>query len=303
MGTNRARDLILIGAVVAIAVAALWPAASPEGDAGTGAGGPAGASTGAPAPQPDRPTGAVPAAPAPPSGSSAFPLVEGARWIYHVEGPKALVPSNEWTMELRALPSAAGPGEIAAGFGEEREAFPVWDDGGRVRFAGLPFTAPLEFSKNVPISVEGSLFPAGGLIPEGASWEQVMVREVVHEMATEKGRPEGVPARCVETDRALAAELADVVVPAGTFPARRVDWTCRVELFRGKRPILDPLTAKAFRTEIMWIADGVGIVRRRVEHAFPSKAIVVFDLLDTTIPPPRGGPPTAGRRPAHRSER
>jgi hypothetical protein len=78
-------------------------------------------------------------------------------------------------------------------------------------------------------------------------------------------------------------------VPAGRFSARRIDWTSRIELAAGARPVLDPLTAEPFRTEVMWVAEGVGIVRRRVEHSIPTKAVVTFDLVSYTVPPPAGG--------------
>jgi hypothetical protein len=289
MTGNRIRDFVLIAAFVAIAVAALWPdrggrsaddARAEKGPA-SGAGG---TGRGAIRETPPPPEPVIPA-----STDAALPLAVGARWVYHVDGPKDRLPGTEWTMEIRSLPAGDRPGEVAVGFGLEREFFPIWSDGGAVRFAGLPFTAPLEFSGTRPSSVGGTLTPSRRGLVEGAAWSQILTREVAHVMATPKGGSEKVTARGVQTDRALAGELADVIVPAGRFSARRVDWTCRLDLMRGKRPILDPLTAKAFRTEIMWIAPGVGVVRRRVEHAFPEKAVFTFDLTSTTIAPPREG--------------
>jgi hypothetical protein len=290
MKSNRTRDIVLIAAVVAVAVAALWPAKSPQKEDE------AGEEKGAKAERVTSPSSGDAArkrveAPAPvvAAKGSAFPLVAGARWVYHVEGPKDLVPDSEWTMEVRSVPVGSEPGEIALGFGVERQLFPIWDDEGRIRFAGLPFTAPLEFTGTRATSVEGVFLPAGRGLVEGAAWSQTLNRDVSHEMMSPKGSAEKIAARGVETDRAIAGELADVIVPAGKFPARRVDWTCRLELLRGKRTILDPLTAKAFRTEIMWVAEGVGIVRRRVEHVFPSEVVIVFDLMSTTLSTPRDG--------------
>ena len=291
MTGRHIRDIALVAAFVAIAVAALWPergakpvdeGRAPRGATAEGAEGGRDRAAGEPgrtAPEPSIPASAI----------SAMPLAVGARWTYHVDGPKDLLPGDEWTMEIRAVPADGQPGEVAVGFGVEREFFPIWEDDAGIRFAGLPYNAPLEFSGTRPSSVEGKLVPPRRGLVEGASWTQILSREVQHEMATPKGIMEKVAARGVQTDRALAGEVSDVIVPAGRFQARRVDWTCRLELVRNKRPILDPLTAKAFRTEIMWIAEGVGIVRRRVEHAFPAKTVITFDLVSTTVSPPRGG--------------
>jgi hypothetical protein len=294
MQTNRLKDIILIAAVVAIAVAALLPARAP-----------------APAERPperrDRPpdegapgagTGvAKPAAPAPPerapgptsAPSTAFVVAVGSAWVYHVEGPGELVPDNRWTLEVRSLPDGEAPGEVAAGFGAERLTYPLWIEGGAIRLAALPFVEPLELRGTRPTAVEGILVPSRGAFGEGAVWSQRYERGGEHEMTNAKGKPARVAVQGVQNDRALAGEQAVITVPAGSFPARRVDWTGRIELAAGARPVLDPLTAAPFRKEVMWIATGVGIVRRRVEHALPTETVITFDLVSYTIPPTAGG--------------
>jgi len=295
MKANHVRDLVLIAAVLAIAVAAILPARSPkpEEDAAADRGderapGP----VAAPAAK-----GATPAAKArdgggkgaAPFADAVFALAPGSTWVYHVEGPKELVPDNRWTMEVRSLPDGDVPGEVAVGFGAERVMYPIWNDGGAIRLAALPFVEPLEFRGSRPIEVGGFPVPARRDLGEGAVWSQSYERTGEHEMTTSKGQAVRVEVRGKQTDRALAGELADVTVPAGRFSARRVDWTARIELFEGKRPVLDPLTAKPFRTEILWVSERVGIVRRRVEHSIPDEAVVTFDLVSYTISPTAGG--------------
>ncbi|MCK9459190.1 MAG: hypothetical protein M0R80_06090 [Proteobacteria bacterium] len=282
MKARHVRDLLLVAAVVAIAVAAVVPSRAPDRE-------PVAADRGdAPKEEPPEPP-AQEARGAPTPAVTAFPIAAGATWVYHVEGPEELVPSDRWTLEVRALPEGDAPGEVAVGFGAERSSHPFWIEGGAVRLAALPFVEPLELSGPKPGAIEGFLVPPRRGLGDGAAWSQSFARSGEHEMTDAKGRTERVAVRGTQIDRALAGELADVTVPAGTFPARRIDWTARVELFVGKRPVLDPLTAKPFRTEILWVSEGVGIVRRRVEHAIPDETVVTFDLVSYTVPPPAGG--------------
>jgi hypothetical protein len=292
MKTQHVRDILLIAAVLAIAVAALLPSRSPKPNDGS-----AGRADDA-ARAHETATAVKPASSAPGSGGTKgavspedteFALAVGSSWVYHVEGPRELVPDDSWTMEVRSLPAGAEPGEVAVGFGEERTMHPFWIDGGAIRLAALPFVEPLEFRGSRSSEIGGFLVPARRDFGEGAVWSQSYVREGTHEMTTPKGQTVRVDVRGVQTDRALAGELADVIVPAGSFSARRIDWTGRIELSAGKRPVLDPLTAAPFRKEILWVSESAGIVRRRVEHAIPDEVVVTFDLVSYTVPPPAGG--------------
>jgi hypothetical protein len=292
MKTQHIRDILLIVAALAIAVAALLPARSPEPEDAS-----AGRVDDSAKEQVAAPVEKVASA-SPGSGDAkgavspedtAFALAVGTSWVYHVEGPKELVPDDRWTMEVRSLPSGGAPGEVAVGFGVERAMHPFWIDGGAIRLAALPFVEPLEFLGSRSSEIGGLLVPARRNLVEGAVWSQSYRREGSHEMTTPKNQTVRVDVRGVQTDRALAGEQAEVIVPAGSFSARRIDWTGRIELSDRGRPVLDPLTAKPFRKEILWVSEGVGIVRRRVEHAIPDEAVVTFDLVSYTVPPPAGG--------------
>jgi len=293
MKANHVRDIVLVAAVLAIGVVALLPAKSPEPkdrsagrgeDAARGREAPPAEKGSGPAPVPR----VEPGSSATPAADTVFPIAAGSSWVYHVEGPDELVPEDRWTMEVVSLPEGAAPGEVVVGFGAQRASFPLWIEGGAIRLGAFPFVEPLELLGTSPTGIEGFLVPSRRDFGEGAVWSQSYAREGTHEMTTPKGDAVRVDVRGVQTDRALAGELADVTVPAGRFPARRVDWIGRIELKDGKRPVLDPLTAKPFRTEILWVSEAVGIVRRRVEHAIPAEAVVTFDLVSYTFPPPAG---------------
>ena len=131
MKAQLVRDIILIAAALAIAVIALLPAQGPHpnesppeqrGDVPQ-AREAAVVGTGEPSPvrlrRDDHGLDADPAA------AAVFTFAVGSTWVYHVEGPKELVPANRWTMEVRSLPVGAAPGEVTVNFGGERIIYPI----------------------------------------------------------------------------------------------------------------------------------------------------------------------------------
>ena len=115
-------------------------------------------------------------------------------------------------------------------------------------------------------------------------WTHGYERQVTHSIQDDRGRVHKRRARAEQADRATVLDRHEVVVPAGRFDAYRIEWTGRVSLLIGKRPVLDGLTAERFRTETTWFAPGIGMVRRRVSYAGSAKDSVTFNLLSYERP-------------------
>jgi hypothetical protein len=287
MGFNP-RDVILIAAILALAAAAFWPTGEdaptaptpapvvePAGD--TGEEEPAGAEPGA-SPWGEGTTAGA-AEPLEGVSHELFPIVAGSRWVYQVSGPKHLAPDETWTLAIVSEPSADEPGAIEVGFGEALERRSLWLEEGVLRLDGLPCVEPLQFRGDRPHKVGGSFLPALKSIVAGAVWSHEYRRKVEHELRDDRGRTHRRKAAAVQRDRATMKDVHEVSVPAGRFDSHRIEWSGRITLTVGKRPILDALTAEPFRAETTWFARGVGLVRRRVSYAGSVEDTVTFNLV------------------------
>jgi hypothetical protein len=286
---GKARDVFLIVAILALVALAFWPSGEDEPRS-------------APPPAADDPADPVddrdpvpprvtpPAADAGTMKSGAaqplldvphqlLPVVAGSRWVYQVSGPKHLAPEPTWTLVIDRPPTVDEPGKIRVGFGETLEERDLWLDDGALRLDGLPCVEPLEYIGNRPRKVSGVLLPARSAIIAGATWTVVYERKVTHAMRDDRGRVIERKATAVQRDRATMKEIHEVSVPAGRFDALRIEWSGRVEVKVGKRPVLDGLTLEPFRAETTWFAPGIGLVRRRVSYTGSVKDSVTFNLL------------------------
>jgi hypothetical protein len=207
-----------------------------------------------------------------------LPLVPGSEWSYRVSGPAELVPTARWVLRLVSAPEGGAPGVVEAGFGDGRESGRVWIGDGWIFVDALPLLEPAEFAGNRPRRVSGTLLPAPGALVDRATWELVLERLVTHTIRDELERPVTRPMRAVQRDRALVEGFDEVAVPAGEFRAARVEWISRLELFAGRRQVFDALTLEQFRSETMWIAPGIGIVKRQIAWAGSPKSAVTFQL-------------------------
>jgi len=298
MGT-KTRDVILLLAVVALVVLAFLPGGDREGGHEKTTGDPDEADAGEDAPlvaddDRDRQAGRGTAPPLEGVPHRLMPIVAGSSWSYRVSGPPRLAPSDSWTMTIETLPEGDQPGTVAVGFGDAREARPYWLDGGAVRLDGLPLVEPLEFLGNRPAKISGSLLPPQATIVTGAVWAQEFERNVTHAITDERGKRHERKAIARQRDRAVAREIHEVDVPAGRFDARRIEWTGRVSVFFGKRPVLDGLTSEPFRSETTWFAAGIGMVRRSVSFGGSMRDSVTFNLVRYERPEAGGQPSRTG---------
>ncbi len=214
-----------------------------------------------------------------------LPLVAGSSWVYRVDGPKDLVPSDTWTMKLTELPREEDPGTLEVGFGDRpMTKTHIWSDQGTLRLDGLPLTEPLKYLGNRPTGVTGYFIPQAGAIGRGAVWRQELAREVVHRFRDSRGKPQERPAKAMQRDRAEVEDEEEVTTPAGRYQAFRVYWLSRIEIKVKKRLILDRLTDEPYRKEIMWLTPGIGVVRRRIEYPGVRAGRISFDLLHYTRP-------------------
>jgi len=209
-----------------------------------------------------------------------WPLVEGSEWIYRVEGPDDLNLAETWSMKVTRVPTDEEPGEIEMGFGEKMAAHGVWKERESIRLEGLPFVEPLRFRGNRPTAVDGSFLPFPSAMIEGAVWKHIYKRDVVHGSPDKHGKIHMQKAGGEQIDRATVGETEVVIVAAGRFEAKRIDWLGRLELRAGERTVLAGLTTEPFRFETTWMAKGIGMVRRRVEYPTPNeKKVITFDLI------------------------
>ncbi len=282
--SSKARDILLLVVAVALVVAALLPTGEKEDPREEDSTPPFADSE--PDPDPAEPSTTKvqirPGAAKPAQGVDHLflPLVKGSMWIYRVEGPDDLNLAETWSMKVTRVPTDEEPGEIEAGFGEEMMAYGMWKKGESVRLDGLPFVEPLQFRGNRPTAVNGSFLPFSSAMIEGAVWKHIYKRDVVHESPDKHGVIHMQKASGEQADRAMVGEMEVIIVAAGRFETKRIDWLGRLELRAGGRTVLAGLTTEPFRFETTWMAKGIGIVRRRVEYPTPNGSkVITFDLV------------------------
>jgi len=208
-----------------------------------------------------------------------LPLTRGSTWEYRVTGPPVFVKNPKWSMTLVSLPSGDNPGTVTVGFaGAERKAN-IWLQEGGVRFDGLSFMEPLEFLENRPLTLEGFLLPIQESILMHGLWVQRSTREVIYRFRNKKNKDIEMPAAATQTDRAHIKDQEFMTVPAGTFKSWRIAWLSRIEIKADDRPVLKNLTSEPFRNETMWIAPGIGIIRRKIRYTSRPDDDIEFSLL------------------------
>jgi hypothetical protein len=211
-------------------------------------------------------------------------LIAGATWRYQVHGDESLTSGDTWTMRLVSEPEGSGPGIVETLFGEDVQLSPIYNDNGSIRFNGIPFVEPAELLGTRTISTKGELLPPQVRLIEGAVWTDIHHRVLRYGYRDKKGRHHELEARAVIRNRAHANGFETVIVPAGRFGAYRIEWLTRVDIEAEGRPILEHLTTEPFRRETMWVAPGVGIVKRNIDYLAvgrPSRT-VTLSLTDYT---------------------
>ena len=105
---------------------------------------------------------------------------------------------------------------------------------------------------------------------------------MVYRYTDAKGREVEERARATERDRAQAGKFEALVVPAGRFGAHRIEWLSRVAIKSEGRPVLAYLTTEPYRKETMWLAPGIGIIRRNIVYILDGKVkhTIQFNLLN-----------------------
>lgn len=296
MSKTGLRDVLLIGAIVAlIAVALINPGREGEEEEGAAADRPMpqampGAADTAPRAAPSMP-GMGAALPLKTARHRFWPLVAGSRWVYHVSGPREIVPSNEWTIEVVAAPAGDEPAELRAGYGTDLSPCRAWLQGEALRTDAWPFIEPAEYFGNRPTRVTGVFLPDPAVVVGGAVWGLELDRTVPYRFRDGRGRPREVAASARQRDRAQAGEEDDVIVPAGRFTARRIEWLSRIQIEAQGRPVLVELAAEPYRRESMWVSEGTGIVKRRITFPAYRAAEIAFDLVRYERP----GAPLSGQ--------
>ncbi|MDJ0765602.1 MAG: hypothetical protein QNJ97_21650 [Myxococcota bacterium] len=213
-----------------------------------------------------------------------FPLVPGTRWVYRVHGDRRFVPSETWTLKIVAGPAEDTPCTAEVGFGEEKKTAHIWRDSGSIRFGQFPHTEPVDFLGNLPSEIQGEFLPAEMRIGQGAVWSQFLKRDVIYQYRDKKGNQRSEPALAKQRDRAHVENREMIATPAGQYDAWRISWISRIDITAKGRPVLQELTSAPYRKETMWIAEGIGVVRRRIEYTGYPKATVTFDLTDFDHP-------------------
>jgi hypothetical protein len=282
--SSKVRDVLLLVAVVALVVAALFPNGNGENPKDEDSTQPSALreSDSDPTETSTSRERIQPGAAKPATGVDHLflPLVKGSEWIYRVEGPDDLNLAKTWSMKITRVPTDEEPGEIEMGFGKEMVAYGVWKEGASIRMDGLPFVEPLQFRGNRPTAVDGSFLPFSSAMIEGAVWKHIYMRNVVHESPDKHGKIHMQKAGGEQVDRAMAGNMEVVIVAAGRFDALRIDWLGRLDLRAGERTVLAGLTTEPFRFETTWMAKGIGIVRRRVSYPTPKEEkVITFDLI------------------------
>lgn len=292
--SSKVRDIVLIAAIAGLALLALLPGgerssfdeareapseveveepveAAEVGSAGETASEPGGGDD-----------GRLVAEPLAEASHELFPLVRGSEWEYRTVGPKKLVPAERCVLKLVTLPTEAGPGVLGMRWGKRRSQINIWLDDGALRLDGLPLWMPLQFGDARPQTVSGAFLPPRAAVVRDAVWEQKLGLEVDYALRGGGGRVGKVGAE--QKDRARVEGWETAVVPGGAFEAARLEWSSRVEITDRGRVVLDHLTAEPFRSEIMWVVPGIGVVKRHVTYGDP-KAVdsmrdsVSFELV------------------------
>lgn len=208
-----------------------------------------------------------------------LPLVKGSVWQYRVTGPEAFVKNEKWSMTLISAPKEETPGQLLVGFEGSKRTANIWLREGALRLGGMAFVAPLEFLDNIPRAVEGAFLPIQEQILTHALWVQSSERDITYRYKNKKGEQLEIPADARQTDRAHIRDEEIMTVPAGTFKSWRIAWLSRIEIKANDRPVLRNLTSVPFRSETMWIASGIGIVRRKIKYPAHPNAEIEFSLL------------------------
>lgn len=208
-----------------------------------------------------------------------FPLVPGSTWVYRVEGTEDMAGGETWTAVLERAPTEEEPGVMLAGYDQKRARYRVWLEGGAISTDALPAVMPLQFGESEPVKLEGRLMPGLPYLIEGGVWNQIFKRQVTYESKDRAGVVRVEKAQATQTDRAMVVESDETIVPAGRFSTLQIQWISRVEMNADKRKVLAKLTAEPFRKETMWLAKGVGIVRRHIEYLGTRSGTLSFDLV------------------------
>ena len=213
-------------------------------------------------------------------GEGPLPLFIGATWRYRVTDSRDTEGPRTFVLKIERAPERDEEGIASAGFEGEAKSFPVTDHDGDQRIAGLGFWAPLDFTDASESQLEGETFPRWVRLIDGAAWELWTEAEVTYRLANKKGLTKPHRGIAKARHRALAGKAETLTVPAGTFNARRIEWTSRVEIRTDDRPVLMPLTTEPYRRETMWIVPGVGIVKRSISFLVgEGKGSVLLELL------------------------
>ena len=209
-------------------------------------------------------------------GDALLPLFPGAKWQYRLARNADPGKAETWVFTVDRPPSEGAEGISSAGPPEKLRSYPLISNGGDLRLDGLGFLAPHAYLESSVVRVEGEALPGAKRFFEGALWELRVQREVTYRSAANKrGILSDRRGLAEEHHRALAGELETVRVPAGTFRARRVSWTSRVNLRTDGRPVLMPLTSAPYRTETMWVTPCVGIVKRRITFVLENETVLL----------------------------
>ena len=217
-------------------------------------------------------------------GNALLPLFPGAKWQYRLA--RGADPGNveTWVLAVDRPPSAGAEGISSAGPPEKLRSYPLVSDGGNLRLDGLGFLGAPSFVESTILRVEGETLPRAERFFEGAAWELRVQRKVTYRITNKQGKVLERTGLAEERHRALAGEVDTVRTPAGTFHARRISWTSRVNLRTHGRPVLIPLTSAPYRTETMWVAPCVGVVKRRITFAEETET-VLLELYAAPVSP------------------
>jgi hypothetical protein len=209
-----------------------------------------------------------------------FPLVPGITWTYRVAGPDNIVPSANWVQRVVSEPEGDSAGIVEVGFEGRRTIARLYENRGALLFDGLPFTEPLEIGGAVPAAMSGELFPQAVRVVEGAVWSMTSTRQVLHKHRDGEGDAKAQMAEAFQKDRAQVKQFDTVVVPAGRFGAYRIEWLSRVDIRAQGRPVLEELTTEPYRQERMWVAPGIGIVKRVIDYLRGGRIreTIIFEL-------------------------
>ncbi len=198
-------------------------------------------------------------------GVDLMPLRGGAFWKYDIFGDPDLVRSNELTIRLVHEPEGQGAGLMEIELGERVDITPIYDTDG-MRTGGFPFFVPRELLDTRPFRVEGTTLPKRRQLVAGAVWTEIQHRKLIYRYQDTHGKTQSLKADAVIKNRAHTRTFETVVVPAGRYGAFRIEWIGRVAITAAGRPILAHLTSEPFRRETMWVAPGVGVVKREISY-------------------------------------